>query len=176
MIDFLRRLIQFFEQYNIPYMLSGSVAMSIYTIPRHTQNFDFVVHLKEGDAAMLANHFKDGYYCDEAAVAEAIHYRSMFNIIDFQSGYKADFIVLKDELYRQHEFHRRIQVDFMGMEIFLVTAEDLIISKIIWIQQLQSGIQKEDIRALCKSTDLDWSYIKYWISMLNLDTFELIER
>jgi hypothetical protein len=84
-------------------MLSGGVAMSIYTIPRHTQDFDFVVHLKEGDAAMLANHFKDGYYCDEEAVAEAIHFRSMFSIIDYQSGYKPDFIISKDEIYRQEE-------------------------------------------------------------------------
>jgi hypothetical protein len=175
MIDFLRRLIHFFEQYNIPYMLSGSVAMSIYTIPRHTQDFDFVVHLKDGDAGMLANHFKDGYYCNEEAVAEAIHFKSMFNIIDFQSGYKADFIILKDEVYRQQEFSRKKEVDFMGMKIYLVTAEDLIISKIIWIQQLQSGLQKEDIKALCKGADLDWAYIKYWISTLNLNTFALIE-
>jgi hypothetical protein len=69
MIDFLRRLIQFFEQHNIPYMLSGSVAMSIYTIPGLTQDFDFVVYLKEGDAGVLANYFKEGYYCNEASVA-----------------------------------------------------------------------------------------------------------
>lgn len=53
MIDFLRRLIQFFEQHDMPYMLSGSVAMSIYTLPRHTQDFDFVVHLKMEDAGVL---------------------------------------------------------------------------------------------------------------------------
>jgi hypothetical protein len=83
--------------------------------------------------------------------------------------------VLKDEVYRQHEFNRKNQVEFMGMKIYLVTAEDLIISKIIWIQELQSGIQKQDIKVLCKTAGLDWSYIKYWISMLNLDTFDLIE-
>ena len=61
MIDFLGRLIQFFDQYNIPYMLSGSVALSIYTIPRHTKDFDFIVHLNAGDASLLAAHFKEGY-------------------------------------------------------------------------------------------------------------------
>jgi hypothetical protein len=127
MIDFLRRLIQFFDKYNIQYMLSGSVAMSIYTIPRHTKDFDFVVHLKVGDATVLADYFKDGYYCDEDSVNEAIRYKSMFNIIDYQSGYKADFIVLKNEIYRQEEFQRRRQVDFMNMKIYLVSAEDLLI-------------------------------------------------
>jgi hypothetical protein len=176
MIDFLSRLIQFFEQYNIPYMLSDSVAMSIYTIPRHTKDFDFVVHLNDGDAAMLANYFKEGYYCDEDAVNQAIRYKSMFNIIDFQSGYKADFIVLKNEKYRQEEFLRRKQLNFMDMKIYVVSAEDLLISKIIWIQQLQSDIQKEDIKALSKTTTLDWNYINHWISSLKLNTFGLIKQ
>ena len=57
MIDFLARLIQFFDKYNIPYMLTGSVALSIYTLPRHTKDFDFVVHLNAGDAVVLADYF-----------------------------------------------------------------------------------------------------------------------
>jgi len=176
MIDFLRRLIQFFDGYNIQYMLSGSVAMSVYTIPRNTKDFDFIVHLKAGDAAVLASYFKEGYYCDENAVSEAIRYKSMLNIIDFQSGYKADFILLKNEIYRQEEFQRRKQVDFMNMKIYLVSAEDLLISKIIWIQQLQSDIQKEDIKAIGSTKGLDWSYIHHWISSLKLDTFDLIKQ
>ncbi|MES1220896.1 MAG: hypothetical protein ABUT20_35675 [Bacteroidota bacterium] len=175
MIDFLSRLIQFFNQYNIPYMLSGSVALSIYTMPRHTKDFDFVVHLNAGDAVVLANHFKEGYYCDEDAVAEAIRYKSMFNIIDYQSGYKADFIVLKKEKYRQEEFLRRKEVDFMDMKIYVVSAEDLLISKIIWIQQLESDIQKEDIKEISKTAGLDWAYINHWISSLKLNTFGLIK-
>jgi hypothetical protein len=38
----------------------------------------------------------------------------------------------------------------MGMKICIVTAKDLILSKIIWIQELQIGIQKEDIRTLAR--------------------------
>jgi Nucleotidyltransferase of unknown function (DUF6036) len=176
MIDFLRRLIQFFGQYNIPYMLSGSVAMSIYTLPRNTKDFDFVVHLKAGDGSVLAAYFKEGYYCDEDSVNEAILHKGMFNIIDYKSGYKADFIVLKNETYRQEEFQRRKQVDFMNMKIYVVSAEDLLISKIIWIQQLQSDIQKEDIREIGKATGLDWPYINHWISLLKLNTFGLIKQ
>ena len=176
MIDFLVRLIVFFERYEIPYMLSGSVAMSIYTIPRHTKDFDFIVHLQQADATGLSNYFKDGYYCNEESIAEAIRNKGMFNIIDYASGYKADFIVLKNELYRQEEFRRRKQVDFMEMKIWLVTAEDLLISKIIWIQDLQSGIQAQDIIAISKLKDLNWPYINQWVSFLNLNTFGLLQQ
>ena len=72
-------------------MLSGSVAMSLYTLPRFTRDFDFVVHLKPGDVKYLAEHFKEGYYCDEDAVRDAILNKTMFNIIDHKSGYKGRF-------------------------------------------------------------------------------------
>lgn len=64
----------------------------------------------------------------------------------------------------------------MDMKIYVVTVEDLLISKIIWIQELQSGIQRADITALCSLEGLDWKYINYWISLLKLNTFDLTAK
>lgn len=174
MFDFLRILIRFFDKNEIPYMLSGSVAMSTYTIPRFTRDFDFIVHLKPKDVALLSDQFKDGYYCDETSIKEAISTKGMFNIIDHKSSYKADFIVLKDDIYRQTEFSRRNQVDFLDMSIYIVSVEDLLISKLIWIQQLQSSQQMEDIKVLSKLPQIDWEYVKNWINKLKLNTFNLL--
>jgi hypothetical protein len=55
-----------------------------------------------------------------------------------------------------------------------VSPEDLIISKLIWIQQLQSAVQMLDIRNLVESDNLDWEYIDLWIRELNLNTFNLL--
>ena len=155
-------------------MLSGSVAMSIYTVPRTTRDFDFVAHLKMENVKDLANYFKEGFYCEESEVKEAISQKGMFNIVDRQSGYKADFIILKDEIYRKTEFERRRQVNFLNMNIYVVSAEDLLLSKIIWIQKLQSHLQIEDIKALQLTPGLDWKYINHWIENLKLNTFNLV--
>jgi hypothetical protein len=157
-------------------MLSGSVAMSVYVLPRATRDFDFVIHLHPQDVEALVNHFKDGYYCDRDAIREALHRKTMFNIIDHASGFKADFVILKDNEYRQTEFGRRAQVDFAGMPIYIVTAEDLLLSKLIWIQELQSAIQMEDIRSLAVVSNIDWNYVNLWISKLNLNTFGLLTQ
>ena len=175
MFDFLKILILFFDQYKIPYMLSGSVAMSTYILPRFTRDFDFIVHLKRDDAQLLSTHFKDGYYCDEDAIREAIKYRTMFNIIDHKSNYKADFIILKDDPFNQEEFLRRRLIDFQDMEIYIVSPEDLLLSKLIWIQEIQSSLQKEDIRLLSAIDKLDWDYIQNWIRKLKLNTFGIIK-
>lgn len=174
MIDFLRRLITTFETSNIPYMLSGSVAMSIYTGPRFTRDYDFIVHLKPGDVNHFAEQFKEGYYCDKDAIFDATRNEGMFNIIDFKSGYKADFIILKNNPYRKTEFERRKKVKFLEMMIDIVSPEDLLLSKIIWIQELQSGVQMEDIKILSEHKGLDWGYINYWVKELNLKTFNLL--
>ena len=176
MFDFLRILIHFFDKNNVPYMLSGGVAMSSYTLPRFTRDFDFIVHLKLTDAMLLSNHFKEGYYCDEDAIKDAIKNKGLFNIIDHKSHYKADFVILKDEPYRQIEFGRRREIDFLDMKIYIVSPEDLLLSKLIWIQQLESALQKEDIRLLAEIKNLDWNYITHWIVTLKLDTFDLIKK
>lgn len=154
-------------------MLSGSVAMSIYVLPRATRNFDFIVHLQPKDVDAFVSHFAEGYYCDADAVQEAVKHKSMFNIIDHASGFKADFVVLKDAPFRRTEFERRKETDFFGMPIFIVTAEDLFLSKLIWIQELQSNLQMEDIKNIKTVENLDWEYIHHWIAHLNLDTFGL---
>jgi hypothetical protein len=176
MFDFLRILVRFFDENKISYMLSGSVAMSIYTAPRFTNDFDFIVNLRPDDTLLLANYFKDGYYCDEEAIMDAIKNKGMFNIIDHKSNYKADFMILKDEPFRRTEFDRRKQLDFMGMKIYFVSPEDLLLSKLIWIRQLQSQIQIEDIRQLSTISNLDWRYIRSWVDELKLNTFDLLKK
>ena len=156
-------------------MLSGSVAMSLYIIPRATRGFDFIVHLEPKHIDHFIDNFKEGYYCDKDAILEAVKFRRMFNIIEHGSSFRADFVLLKDEPFRQEEFKRRIPMDYFGKQIYVVSPEDLIISKLIWIQDLQSSIQKEDIRNLCTIENLDWAYMKMWVSKLKLNTFELLK-
>lgn len=176
MLEFLKILVQFFERHQIPYMLSGSMAMSTYTGPRYTRDFDFIVHLKPTDAALVAGFFQEGYYCDEEAVHEAIATGGMFNIIDHKSNYKADFVLLKQLPFRVTEFERRIPVKFLDMQLYIVTKEDLLISKLIWIQELQSSIQAEDIKLLASLEGLDRAYIRHWVASLKLNTFDLFNN
>jgi hypothetical protein len=157
-------------------MLSGSVAMSIYVLPRATRHFDFVVNLQGKDIPSLVEHFGKGYYCDEDAVREAVQKKSIFNVIDYNSGYRADFVVLKNEAFRIAEFSRRTQADFFGTPVYIVSPEDLLLSKLIWIQELQSAIQKEDIGNLAAIPTLDKTYINFWIDNLNLNTFGLLNN
>lgn len=174
MISFFHKIIDVFDKLNIKYMLSGSIAMGVYIVPRATRDFDFVISLQSKDVLDFVSNFKDGCYCDADAVKDAIKRQSMFNIIDYASGFKADFVILKNNDFRQVEFNRRVKMDFFEKTIYLVSVEDLLLSKLIWVQELQVAIQMEDIKNIAQLENLDWVYIEEWILKLKLKTFNLI--
>jgi len=45
--DLLKRITGIFKSLNIPYMLSGSMAMNFYSVTRATRDIDIVVHIQE---------------------------------------------------------------------------------------------------------------------------------
>jgi hypothetical protein len=175
MLSFFHKIIDVLEKHQISYMLSGSMAMSVYILPRATRDFDFIIHLNKSDIKKFVAEFQEGFYCEEDSIIDAIEHQSLFNIIDFESGYKADFVILKNQEYRKNEFGRRQKLKFDNREVFIVSIEDLLISKLIWIQEIFSPLQYSDIQQLCSQEILDWTYINHWIQELNLNTFDLLD-
>ena len=132
------------------------------------------MHLRLADVERFKAAFSEGYYCDADAAMDAIRHYSIFNVIDYATGYKAYFVILKPEPFRQLEFSRRQEVDFLGKMVSVVTAEDLFLSKLHWIQGYQSALQMNDLSLLAELTELDWPYIHSWIKELRLKTFDLV--
>lgn len=176
MVSFFHDIVEFLNKEKIPYMLTGSMAMYVYTVARSTQDFDFIVQLQHTDVPKVASHFSKGHYCNEDSIHDAIRRKSMFNIIEHETSFKADFILLRDNEFQQLQFSRRSKVKLLDVEAYVISGEDLILSKLIWIQQLQSGRQMEDIKAIARNPDLDWHYIRHWITKLNLITFGVFEQ
>jgi hypothetical protein len=98
----------------------------------------------------------------------------MFNAIDYETGFKVDFILRKNSEFRKLEFSRKKKIAIADFEVWIVSSEDLIISKIEWIQQIQSEKQKSDIVQLLKTPEIDRNYIIKWCKNLNLNTYNLI--
>lgn len=174
MLDLLKKVCETLEAQNIAYMLSGSLALNIYSLPRMTRDIDLVVRMRKEDVSVFVKAFEKDFYCYQPSIEEEIAKRGMFNLIDFQTSTKVDFIVCKENSYRKTEFERRRKTNTLGFEAWVVSIEDLIISKLIWIQELQSTKQMEDIQSLLENPIIDAAYIQFWINELQLKTFELL--
>src|SRR5580765_1323826 len=157
-LDVLRDVSERLTSGGVAFMLTGSVAMNYYAQPRMTRDIDLVVNLNADQTDLVIRLFEDDYYIDRQAVANAIARRSIFNIIHNTTVIKLDFIVLKADQYRHEEFERRRQITLGDFQTWIVSREDLILSKLYWARDSKSDLQLRDVRNLLAS-DCDRSYL-----------------
>jgi len=172
--ELLKTVTRLLDQKGIGYMISGSLAFNVYCVPRMTMDIDIVIELDQANLNDFLEIFTTGYYLNESTVKQEIRRKGMFNVIDHRSGFKIDFIVRKDTEYRQLEFSRKTRKVLDNIPVWMVAAEDLIVSKIEWIQQLQSEKQIQDIKMLMSLPEIDREYIISWCKKLNFKTFDLL--
>ena len=161
----------------IPHMLTGSFALAFYVHEfRGTNDLDIVIEARADHVGPLMTMFpeSDDWYISESAVREAITQHRMFNVINSATGLKLDLIQLKTDEFEQLKFSRRQRVERDGVGFWIITPEDLLLSKLAWGKRGASALQANDVRVLIRDyPELDWSYANKWIDSLGLrDWFE----
>jgi len=167
-LDVLRDVTSRLDKAGLLYMLTGSLAMNYYAEPRMTRDIDLVVALAAEDARRIGELFSPDYYVSEEAAASAISRGSVFNLIHLGTAIKVDFIVRKSSEYRRLEFERRRQTVIDGLRVWIVSKEDLIVSKLFWAKDSESEMQLRDIKNLM-ATSCDDGYIERWVRQLGLE-------
>lgn len=69
-----------FEKLNVPYLISGSLASTLYGMVRTTQDSDIVAEMRTEHIKIFISLLKAVFYIDEEMVTEAIQRNSSFNI------------------------------------------------------------------------------------------------
>lgn len=155
---------------DVPYMITGSIASSYYAEPRMTRDIDVVIDVRVADIERLASLFEHDFYCDREAIRRAVETRRMVNLIHSSSLVKVDLIVRKDSAYRRTEFERRQAHKVGRTTIWMATAEDLLLSKLVWAEAGDSEVQRRDAKNLADSVPtLDWPYIHRWARELSVE-------
>jgi hypothetical protein len=168
-LEFLKLIASRLDSIGIPYMMTGSMAMAVYSIPRMTRDIDLVIEIEPEDIEKIFNLFSEDCYIDRESVRQAVQTHSMFNIIHNQWVIKADFIIRKNEAYRREEFSRRRKLAIEESTIFIVSVEDLILSKLVWGKLSQSDLQLGDVRLMVSTvSELDWNYMDKWADALGV--------
>jgi hypothetical protein len=167
-IDIVRDISKRFEQGQIPYMLTGSMAMNYYAQPRMTRDIDVVIAIAVEDVDRVAALFRPDYYVSEENIRESLAHESSFNLIHQESVIKVDCVIRKSSEYRRVEFERRQKISILDFTTFIASKEDLIISKLFWAKNSHSEVQVEDVRNLL-ATGYDADYVQHWTRQLGLN-------
>ena len=103
----------------------------------------------------------------------------MFNVVDFATGWKVDFIIRKSRPFSLKEFDRRREEELDGVAVFVARAEDVVVAKLEWAKLGQSERQLRDASGILTSraNELDIDYIEKWVTQLDLvQHWELVKE
>ncbi len=168
-LDLLKLVARRLEGAGVPYMLTGSMALSYYAEPRFTRDVDLVVQIGPERVDSTASLFADDFYADADALRTAVARHGMVNLIHNETLTKVDLIVQKATPYHAEEFDRRQSVIIEGTPVWIVSPEDLVISKLLWLNQGGSDVHRRDVASLVASTDaLDMDYLEAKVRELDL--------
>ena len=153
LIEILKIVTQRLNKADIAYMISGSIAANYYTV------IDKFVSL-----------FQSDFYLDKEMVKKEVSRQGIFNLIHNQYVIKIDFIIRKESEFQDVTFSRRKKISIENSPMWFISAEDLILAKLLWAKDSYSEIQLKDVQNLLATVNnLDIKYIKNWISQLGLE-------
>ncbi|MCZ2389871.1 MAG: hypothetical protein LC113_02205 [Acidobacteria bacterium] len=167
MIETLKDLVRRLDALQVSYMITGSFAMHAYATGRLTYDIDAVIEISNRDAAAFESMFLPDYYVDQLSIRRAIEHNSMFNVIDQRNGVKVDCIIKKPTETEIEKFARRQQSQIDDTRFWVISKEDLILSKLAWAKQSLSEKQFMDIRSLLAG-DTDRSFLQRHVVLLGL--------
>jgi hypothetical protein len=167
--DFAERI----ENLGIKYLLTGSMAMMNYSVYRFTADIDLILELKTEDVPKLIKALEPNYYVPHQTARRAVSTEKMFNVIHEETAFKIDCAVRKSTAFQMKVFQRGEQTNFYGRKIWIITKEDLILSKLWWAKDSLSEKQLTDVKNLIR-TGFDGGYIKQWTRQLGVD--EMFEQ
>lgn len=172
-----------FEALGLRYMLTGSVASTLYGEPRVTHDVDVVLALPRAMIRRLVAAFPiERFYCppEEVLIQEALRrQRGHFNLITHDTGFKADVYLANEDPLHEEALSRRRRLEVEGVGVWVAPPEYVIVRKLEFYREGGSEKHLRDIRAMLSISGelIDVPWLEAWIRRLGLAReWELVQR
>ncbi len=130
------------EQAGIPYFVTGSFASSAHGVPRSTNDIDVVIAPTPDQLHVLLEQFpSENFAKDEGDAFNALAHHSSFQVIDYVTMWKVDFMIHQETPFDHSRFARRQVVDIAGVRLQTASAEDILLTKLWWAKVGESERQ-----------------------------------
>ncbi len=166
----IAKVVKVLDDLEIPYVFTGGVAVITYGDPRTTNDVDLVLKIssEERDVAeTLVRELSGAFYVNLAACREALRHKTMFQAIDKENVFKVDFHV-SEMIPRQ--FERCVPQELAtGRVIPMVSPEDSILSKLMWIKMGSDRSRRDVVGILKMQKKLDVEYLETTAKQLGVE-------
>lgn len=171
-----------FDSLGIRYLIGGSVASSVYGVPRATQDVDLVADIRPNHVDALTSALRGEFYVDADMIRDAIQRRASFNVVHLATMFKADIFVLQGDSWSREEMSRArtevLDLPEGQAQLRFASPEDVLLHKLIWYKlgNQISDRQWSDVLGVLKiqGEHLDQLYLDRWAPLL--DVFALLVR
>jgi len=172
-LQITKQIADIFQDIKIHYMIGGSLASSLYGIPRATQDIDIIADIKPDKVKELVNILKKDFYIDDDMIKDALSHCTSFNIIHLETMFKIDIFILKQDQASKEEMSRRKSYRISEKQnLYLTSAEDIIIHKLHWYElgDRVSDRQWTDVIGVLKvqGKRLNYDYLKKAANRMNV--------
>lgn len=165
-----------FEKLGVPYLISGSLASTLYGMVRSTQDSDLIAEMRLEHLQPFVSALQDEFYVDDQMIAEAVQRNASFNIIHRETMFKVDVFIPRPRPFLQSQLARAQRQTFTfesDVSAKFASAEDTILSKLEWYRLggEVSERQWRDILGILKtrSGELDLAYMQKWARELEVE-------
>lgn len=171
--DILTDIAKALDVFHISYFLSGSFASSYYGYPRATHDIDLVVYIEHADDRPLLSAMRslgETYLMDTQMIGNALLHKSLFDILHVESGIKVDFWISKETPFAASCFQRKQKIRINKQDVSIISAEDLLLFKLVWYTKGESERQKRDAAGVwhIQGKKLDKRYLSFWAKQLGV--------
>lgn len=154
------------ESSGVPYFLGGSLASSLQGEARATNDLDFVVDLRVEQIVNLADALGPDFDVDQESLADAVRRGRSWNVYFLPTVYKVDLFQKGATPFDEQEFARRRRFDLgEGRSIFVKSAEDTVLRKLLWFRQggeVATHQWRDVVQVLRVNAHLDATYLDHW--------------
>jgi hypothetical protein len=157
------------EQLDVPYMVTGSFATNVYSIPRSTKDADVIVEAESEQIFELLDALPPGLKADGQMLFETVTASKRWLISVEGSAFMIELFLLNSHAFDRSRFDRRRRLGLVPeVAAFVPTAEDVVVQKLRWVARVNRDKDFNDAVGVIRTQGekLDWPYIEKWCAEL----------
>lgn len=159
----LKDVVQVLNSHSVSFMITGGLAQNQFVKSRLIDDIDIVFSLETERLESFLKSLSDYFSFRDAN--KKIQIAGLFNLTHKLTNVKVDLIMQKETSHAKIEFARKVSQDILGEILPCVSKEDLILSKLKWMQVYRSKKQINDIKLLMKCRYIDTEYLLSWFDI-----------
>jgi len=166
----LRIVIDALNTSGIPFAIVGSLAASSWGVVRSTRDVDLIALVSREHAAQIVQSLnQQDVYVPVDEALRALAGGGSFNVLHTSTGGKVDiFVVLDTDEFEMMRLQRRVEANIFGVPAYVVSPEDVVLSKLLWRKESRSEIQWRDCQEIASAHNLDLDHMNHWANRLGI--------